>query len=192
MRYFVCLHKIELMKYWILLFGLLFIAEGLDAQKRKGVEYSTDVLMFAPPAAGFVKSLVQKDYAGMKQLMLGAATNLAACYILKYAVKKERPDHSDNHAFPSNHTSVAFQGAAFLQKRYGWKWGIPAYLLSAYVGWGRTYCKQHDWWDVLGGMVIGIGAAYIYTHPLAERYTLNVSPSLLDGEHPGVHVSLVF
>ena len=58
MRYFVCLHKIELMKYWILLFGLLFIAEGLDAQKRKGVEYSTDVLMFAPPAAGFVKSLV--------------------------------------------------------------------------------------------------------------------------------------
>ena len=61
MRYFVCLHKIELMKYWILLFGLLFIAEGLDAQKRKGVEYSTVVLMFAPPAVGFVKSLVQKD-----------------------------------------------------------------------------------------------------------------------------------
>ena len=163
-----------------------------EAQSRKAVETSTDVLMFVTPVAGFVGSLVIGDYKGTKQIVLGGATNLAVSYALKYIVKKERPDHSDFQAFPSRHTSVSFQGAAFIQRRYGWKWGAPAYLLSAYIGWGRTYCKQHDWWDVLGGAAIGTASAYIFTRPYAKKHNLTLSPALFNGQHPGLYASITF
>lgn len=95
---------------------------------------------------------------------------------MKYAVKKERPDHSNFHSFPSMHTSVSFAAASFIQRRYGWKWGAPAYVLSTYVGWSRVYGKKHDWWDVAAGAVIGTASSYIFTRPFAKNITLRLAP----------------
>lgn len=145
--------------------------------------------MFVTPVAGFVSTLAMGDYQGTKQIILSGATNLAITYALKYTVKKERPDHSSHHAFPSSHVSITFQGASFIQRRYGWKWGAPAYLLSAYIGWGRTYAKQHDWWDVLGGAVIGAGSSYIFTRPYCRKHNVTLSPSVLNGRYPGFYAS---
>lgn len=177
---------------------LLFIAciclmnSGIKAQSRDAVKISTDILMFAPPVAGFITTLAIGDYKGMKQLVLGAATSLATSYLLKYTIKKQRPDGSDFHSFPSNHTAMAFQGAAFIQRRYGWKYGIPAYLISGYVAWGRVYAKRHDCWDVLAGAAIGIGSSYIFTRPFAKKYNLTISPAILNNEHWGIYVSMTF
>ena len=109
-----------------------------SAQNRKTIETTTDILMFITPVAGFAGSLAIGDYQGTKQIIFSGAMNMAMTYALKYVIRKERPDHSDHHAFPSSHTSVSFQGASFIQRRYGWKFGLPAYLLSAYGGWGRA------------------------------------------------------
>ena len=57
---------------------------------------------------------------------------------------------------------AAFDGATFLMRRYGWKWGVPAYAVSCYVAWGRVHANKHDWWDVLGGAAIGAGADAVY------------------------------
>lgn len=78
--------------------------------------------------------------------------------------QKERPDRSDNHSFPSMHTSTSFAAAAFIQRRYGWKWGLPSYILSTYVGWTRVYGKKHDWWDVAAGAAIG-ARKFLHLHP---------------------------
>lgn len=164
----------------------------VKSQPRKAIESSTDVLFLVAPAAGFIGSLVLKDYQGTKQIVLSGATSLAATYILKYSIKKERPDHSDMHSFPSAHTSIAFQGASFIQRRYGWKWGAPAYLLSAYVGWGRTYAKKHDWWDVAAGAVIGTASTYIFTRPFAQKHHLTLAPAVLGGKYPGIYASIHF
>lgn len=164
----------------------------LYAQPRKAVETSTDVLMFATPVVGLVASLVTGDYQGTKQLAIGGATSLAVSYLLKYTVKKRRPDGSDYHSFPSNHTAMAFQGAAFIQRRYGWKYGIPAYILSGYVGWGRIYAKKHDCWDVLAGAAIGIGSGYLFTRPFARKHNLAVSPIIADSGCWGIHASMTF
>lgn len=166
-------------------------AEG-KAQSRKAVETSTDVLMFVNPVAGFVGSLVMKDYQGTKEMVIGGAGNLAATYILKYAVKKERPDKSNHHSFPSAHTSISMQGAAFIQRRYGWKFGIPAFAVSAYVGWGRIYAKKHDIWDVLGGAAIGAASGYIFTRPLARKHNLVLEPTVVGNGYPGVYMALTF
>lgn len=179
-------------KLYILILLLCLTSFVTAARSREAVKTSTDILMFAAPAAGLVTSLAIGDYEGTKQLAFGAATSVAASYLLKYCVKKRRPDHSDYHSFPSNHSAVAFQGASFIQRRYGWKYGIPAYLISGYVAWGRVYARRHDCWDVLAGAAIGIVSSYIFTHPFARKHNLSISPVITNNGRFGLHASMTF
>ena len=165
---------------------------GIKAQSRDAVKTSTDILMFAPPVAGFITTLILEDYEGTKQLVFAGATSIATSYLLKYTIKKQRPDGSDNHSFPSNHTAMAFQGASFIAQRYGWKYSIPAYLVSGYVAWGRVYAKRHDTWDVLAGAAIGIGSTYIFTRPFAKKHNLVISPAIINNENWGIYASITF
>lgn len=145
---------------------------------QKGVRISTDVLVVAMPVAALTGVLIEKDWEGLRQGVCSAITELGTTLILKYAIKEERPDHSNFHSFPSGHTANAFATATFLQRRYGWKFGVPAYILSGYVGWGRVYGKKHHWWDVLAGAAIGAGASLIYTRPYAKKHELVLSPGM--------------
>lgn len=185
------------MKHFLFLVVCLLVSLSAVAQEiqvtgsRKAVRTSGDVLALATPVAGLATILITQDWQGLKQGVFAGATTLGVTYALKYIVKKERPDRSDRHSFPSMHTSVSFAGAAFIQRRYGWKWGIPAYMVSTYVGWSRVYGKKHDWWDVAAGAAIGAGSAYIFTRPFAKKHQLSISPVAGDG-HYGVYASLCF
>ena len=143
---------------------------------QKGVGVSTDVVVVAMPVAALTGILVEKDWKGLKQGALTAVTSVGASLILKYAIKEERPDFSNNHSFPSGHTSTAFATAAFLQRRYGWKFGVPAFALATYVGWGRVYAKKHHWWDVVAGAAIGAGDGLIFSSPLARDLVFSICP----------------
>ncbi len=165
-------------------------AEELSSS-RKGVRVSTDVLALSMPVATIAYELAVQDWQGVKQGALTAAATIGATYILKYSIHKTRPDHSDDHSFPSMHTATMFADAAFIQRRFGWKWGAPAYALAAYVGWGRTYSKKHDWWDVAAGAVIGAGAAYIFTRPFAKVHEIAISP-YADGSSFSISTLIVF
>lgn len=175
----------------VLILALLAVAAA-SAQElsrgRKAVKYSGDALLVAMPLATLTAVIVEKDWTGLKQAGFSAATTLGATYLLKYTVKKERPDHSDMRSFPSAHTSIMFANAAFVQRRYGWKWGAPAYVLATYVGWSRTFAKKHDWWDVAAGAVIGAGSSYIFTRPFARKHNLSIAP-VSDGSHFGLVAS---
>lgn len=72
-----------------------------------------------PTATAALAAIVKHDKKGFLQLTLGSATSLAVNCGLELAIKKERPDGSDHHAFPSTHTTVAFSGATYLMRRYG-------------------------------------------------------------------------
>lgn len=158
---------------------------------RKAVRTSGDIGAVLLPVAGLTAVLINKDWEGLKQGVFAGATTLGVTYALKYIVEKERPDRIDLHSFPSMHTSVSFAAASFIQRRYGWKWGAPAYVLSTYVGWSRVYGKKHDWWDVAAGAAIGIGSSYIFTRPFAKKHNLTISPVAGDG-HYGVYASMNF
>lgn len=158
---------------------------------RKAVRTSGDVLAFVTPVASLATVLILQDWQGLKQGALAGVSTIGLTYALKYLVKKERPDGSDNHSFPSMHTSVSFAGAAFIQRRYGWKWGVPAYVVSTYVGWSRVYGQKHDWWDVAAGAAIGAGSAYIFTRPFAKKHNLSISPVAGD-KHFGIYASMTF
>lgn len=165
--------------------------EFVRSKSQKGIGTSTDVLVVALPVATLAGVLIQKDWKGLLQGVETAAVTAGATLILKYAVKERRPDGSNMHSFPSGHTAVSFATAAFLQRRYGWAFGAPAYAIATYVGWGRVYSKKHHWWDVVAGAAIGAGSAYIFTRPFAKKHNLQVAP-VTDGESVGVYASFEF
>ena len=108
------------------------------SDSRKAVKTSGDVLLVAMPVATLTGVLIERDWTGLKQAAFTTATTLGATYLLKYTVKKTRPDGSDCHSFPSAHTSILFANAGFVERRYGWKLGVPAFALATYVGAAPT------------------------------------------------------
>tara|TARA_R110001592_G_scaffold140977_1_gene362172 strand:- start:1114 stop:1674 length:561 start_codon:yes stop_codon:yes gene_type:complete len=138
--------------------------------QNKTIQTSGDVLLFALPATALTGSLIAGDSEGTWQFAKGFALNQAITVGLKYATDKKRPYNNGDRAFPSGHTSTTFQSAAFIQKRYGWSYGIPAYILAGYTGYSRIEAQKHDGWDVLAGAVVGIGSAYIFTTPYQREH----------------------
>jgi membrane-associated phospholipid phosphatase len=149
----------------VLCFGI-----GNCFSQNKSLETTGDVLLFALPATALASSLIISDYEGTWQFTKGALLNQALTIGLKYAINKKRPYNNGDRAFPSGHTSTTFQSAAFIQKRYGWKYGFPAYVLAGITGYSRINAHKHDGWDVLAGAVVGIGSTYLFTTPYSKEH----------------------
>ena len=158
---------------------------------RKTVRTAGNVISVALPAACAATTIALKDWDGMKQGAIAGASSVALTYVLKEFIDKDRPDHSDNRSFPSRHSAISFTSAAFIQKRYGWKWGTPAYAAASFAGWSRVYGKKHDWWDVMAGTSIGVTSAYIFTKPFAQKHNLSITPSA-SPEYFGFYASMNF
>jgi len=156
------------------------------------LKYTTDVLCLMPDATAVAVALAKHDTEGLKQLGLSTATCLAVNYGLELCIRKDRPDGTGHHAFPSTHTAVAFNGSTFLMKRYGWKWGVPAYVVSSFVAWGRVHTDRHDWWDVLGGAAIGAGSAFVFTRPFVKNVDVTISPTTFGDRAYGMTATIQF
>ena len=97
-----------------------------------------DVLQLALPAAAGLTTILKKDWKGTKQFALSYTTSLLVTHSLKKIVRKQRPEGRHLYdSFPSGHTTSAFSGASFIQRRYGWKYGKWAYILAGIVGISR-------------------------------------------------------
>lgn len=173
------------------------LADGSDASLftpshgQKVVRTTTDVILVALPATAIATTLILKDWEGLKEGALSAAATVGATFILKYAVKEDRPDFSNHHSFPSGHSSFTFAAATYIGRRYGWKYAIPAYALSTYTAWGRVYGKKHHWWDVVTGAAIGTASSLIFTHPYLQKHEFAVVPVATDTE-AGLACSFTF
>lgn len=159
----------------------------------KGVKRSTDIVALALPAAALIGTLCARDWQGLLQGVETAAVTAAATYALKYACREKRPDGSDFHSFPSGHTAVSFATATYLTRRYGWQYGVPAYVLGTYVAWGRCFSRQHYVWDCLVGAAIGAGSALIFTTPFAKKHNLQLAPVADERtKNIGIYASITF
>ncbi|NNE77221.1 MAG: phosphatase PAP2 family protein [Pricia sp.] len=157
-----------------LLFKLLLIVLVFATSTLKGqsdaIETTGDILLFSLPATALTSSLIINDFKGTWQFAKGFVLNQAVTIGLKVTLNKPRPFNNGDNAFPSGHTSTTFQSAAFIQKRYGWTYGIPAYALASLTGYSRINTQKHDGWDILAGAVVGIGSAYLFTTPYQREH----------------------
>lgn len=153
------------MKSAILLIILIITYINKSYSGEPVIEKSGDILQIALPTAAFASTFIWNDeYKGTIQCAKAMVTTFIVTESLKHIIDKERPN-GGHYSFPSGHTSAAFTGAAFLERRYGLKVGIPSYLLASFVGWSRIYANKHDYWDVGAGAALGIISAYIFTKP---------------------------
>ncbi|WP_075344277.1 phosphatase PAP2 family protein [Tenacibaculum agarivorans] len=144
-------------------------------------ETTGDVLVGLLPALSLTSTFIWKDgQKGTLQFSKSLVSTIAITWGMKLLIDKERPNGESLNSFPSGHTSISFASAAFIQKRYGWKYGAPAYVLAGYVGFSRIQANKHDGWDVLAGAIIGTGMSYIFTKPFDKESNLKFSTGLLD------------
>ena len=174
----------SLFVYLIMLFLLLFINIPAYSQTPEPndqthetwefvLEDTGDVLQLALPAIAGITTLIKKDWEGTKQFALSYGTSFIITHSLKKIIRKQRPEGRNLFdAFPSGHTTSAFSGASFIQRRYGWKYGKWAYLGATIVGVSRMEAPNgwHDKWDVLAGVIVGIGSTYIFTTPYTREH----------------------
>lgn len=138
------------------------------------IENVGDIGEIVLPAGALAGALILDDREGVGQLLKAYALETGAVALLKRGIDRRRPD-GGRHSFPSGHTAGAFLGATFLHKRYGWKYGTPAYAAAVFVGYSRIHAERHWTTDVLAGAAIGVGANLAFTR--RRKKTILIHPS---------------
>lgn len=152
------------------------------------IKEAGDIGQFLLPAAALSSTLYYQDGTGALEFSEAFLTSMATVYILKPLVHRTRPNGGTD-SFPSGHTTSAFAGAAFMQMRYGWQLGIPAYIAASFVGYSRIQAKEHWPTDVLAGAAIGIGSNLIFT----KKYkNLVICPYMGPHNATGITVAKIF
>jgi len=159
-------------RYFSFFFALAFSFFCADieavAQEKSSIETSGDVIQVGLPLLALGVEVWRKDKQGIKQFAFVSLTNFALTQGLKIGINKKRPKGPRTDSFPSGHTSMATQGSTFIWRRYGWKYGVPASVAAAYVGFTRIEAEKHDLIDVIAGAIIGSGSALLFARPVLE------------------------
>lgn len=136
--------------------------------------YFEDYTQFAPHL-----SIYAFELAGMKPktdfwnrtaiLAKSEIIAFGSVYLLKKAIKKPRPDGSNEFGFPSGHAANVFAGATMLAIEYGenYPW-VPyvAYPIAGGLSALRVTHNKHYWSDIVFGAGLGILSTKIayWTH----------------------------
>ena len=115
------------------------------------------------------KSTRRAGITSALSISLGAlCTNVC----LKNLVHRTRPyvvnDHLDilinfphDYSFPSGHTCASFAVATVIFCMLPRRYGVPAVIFASLIAISRLYVGVHYPTDILGGLIVGTGAAFI-------------------------------
>lgn len=152
----------------VLLTALAFYTANSAAAKDTNV-MATDILTGAVPLTGLAVAYFKDDTEGQKQWLRNITVNQALTWslwpIFNQTSWGKRPNGDPRNSFPSGHVATVMSGATFLDRRYGWKWGAPAYLASACVAYVRVDERKHHVRDVLASAVMSYGVARLFVTP---------------------------
>ena len=104
----------------------------------------------------------EKNADAGRDLLRAQLSVVSWSYAIKYVADRTRPN-GDPRGFPSGHASTSFASAMVLQEHYGWKLGVPAFLLAGYTAGSRVIANQHFTSDVVFGAAVGIASGRTVT-----------------------------
>ena len=100
-----------------------------------------------------VVALIRGDIAGV----VISATLIQVLYASNRYLKpwsgRKRPCGC-NGGFPSGHAIMMGSGASFIAFRYGWRFGVPAMILTLLLHIDRVETQGHTWDDVIETLLI--------------------------------------
>jgi membrane-associated phospholipid phosphatase len=114
-----------------------------------------------------------------RDLLRAQISSASFTYAIKYAADRTRPN-GDPRSFPSGHASASFATAMVLREHYGWKLGVPSFLLATYVAGERVTQDKHWVSDVTFGATIGLLSGRTVTLHL-KRERVSVTPHTIPG-----------
>ncbi len=144
-----------------LLFALTFILFNSNSFASNQIERAGDIIQIALPLTALGMTIREGDSEGRTQFYKAFSATLGTTYALKYSINRTRPNGA-GYSFPSGHTSVAFSGASFIHRRYGFKKAGIAYLSAAFVGWSRIQANKHYPSDVVAGAILGTASSFYF------------------------------
>lgn len=156
---------------------------SVNINAKKSFEEVGDILQYMPTAAGYTASLFKKDPEGARQLTRSTLVTAGLTAGIKEATNNtswgERPN-GGQRSFPSGHTSLACSGAAFLNERYGWEYGLPALAVAGTVAASRVESDKHHVRDVLAGCALSfIVNEFFVIRPEYERFVPVIGPKFI-------------
>ena len=139
--------------------------------KHKWTDYAVGG---APLAATWIMKAAGVESRSRTERMLTAnamamGITFGASQLLKHTVSETRPDMTDDHSFPSGHTTLAFASATILSREYGHvsPWITPgAYATATATQILRMQHNRHwinDLYTGAGIGIIGTNLAYFLT-----------------------------
>lgn len=151
-------------------------------------ELADDILRYTP--AAFVYGLNLAGVKGKNSLVDASGIYVLSTVIMGVSVKTTkqlskhmRPDGSDEHSFPSGHSSTAFASAEFLRQEYRdvspW-YGYAGYTVAVATGALRLRHNKHWFGDVVAGAGFGIlstKAAYLLYPEVKKLFKGNSNSS---------------
>lgn len=131
-------------------------------------ELSGDLITAALPVTAYLIAHYKDDGVGEGQFLRSNAVSLLLNTSLRVAFNETswgtRPNGSP-YGFPSGHAAFTASQAAFLQDRYGWKYGVPAYVLVGYVSYVRVDTDHHRWRDIAAGIALSASVSRFFVTP---------------------------
>jgi len=154
---------------------------------------SGEAVAYAMPAVAAGIAVWKKDWTGMAQLAVVTGLTVGTAYGLKQIVRERRPyqdplDHSTGwDSFPSTTSALASAPSSFVWQRYGWKLGLPLFIISKYTSYSLDRARKNRIWDGLASTALAIGYNEIFTTRYRPRSSYYTS---FDAGPNGVYASL--
>lgn len=128
-----------------------------------GVHFGASLALYAaarttghPETAAFAVTLLRTHIAN------GILTR--ALKLVPRARPNQEAATKTKGSFPSGHTSAMFATATVIHRRWGWRGGLPAYLVASYVGVTRLQ-NEHYLSDVAFGAALGVATGLVVHLP---------------------------
>lgn len=164
--------------------------KSATAENKAITTAGTGVAIALPIIAAGV-TIYKDDWRGLGQLGVNTLATVGTVYALKQIVRERRPDGSDFQSFPSDTTALAASGSSFLWRRYGWRYGMPAFAATQFVSFSRVQADKHHWYDTLASSAIAFTYASIFTTRFQKRYNV-YSEIEATPEGAALHISYRF
>ena len=154
----------------------LLLVLMLSSNLQADIQEAGDIVQILVPLGALAGTYIADDSEGRMMFAKGFALNVATVHTTKFLVDKWRPKAQNPDSFPSGHTAAAFGGAAFVQTRYGYAYGVPAFALASFVGYTRIESEWHYSDDVLAGASLALVSNWAFAEPLVDDIRVSVEP----------------
>ncbi|HBG05836.1 MAG: phosphatase [Geobacteraceae bacterium GWC2_58_44] len=155
-------------RYLAVVAVILGLLSTTTVARAQDTSLAGDILTGVIPVSALAIAYFKGDTEGEKQWLRNVIANQLLTSVARVGFNEmswgERPT-GNGYGFPSGHVAFVASGASFLQERYGWQYGVPAWLLTGYVAWNRVDNDHHHWRDVIASGVVAYGVGKLFVTP---------------------------